>query len=196
MSWRNIDNDEKYKLIEMVKERSILWDSRLDEFKGADTLKMNAWDEVAKEFNICSNKAQRSFRILREHYRKHLANNNEDSWPYFEMMDFLRPIIKLRKKYSYSSSFETKTGKNVESFDDEEIPSSTMIEIPVHAELSDNEHTSRNGAVLKRKISREQSLHNQELHEKFSSVVAAKLNTLQEGEADTKMKKIFNVLFE
>uniref|UniRef100_T1GZJ8 MADF domain-containing protein n=1 Tax=Megaselia scalaris TaxID=36166 RepID=T1GZJ8_MEGSC len=146
MSWRNIDNDEKYKLIEMVKERSILWDSRLDEFKGADTLKMNAWDEVAKEFNICSNKAQRSFRILREHYRKHLANNNEDSWPYFEMMDFLRPIIKLRKKYSYSSSFETKTGKNVESFDDEEIPSSTMIEIPVHAELSDNEHTSRNGA--------------------------------------------------
>lgn len=102
-------NHEKYRLIEMVHKRPILWDSSLPNFKGAEQEKSAAWAEVSGEFNLTPQRAERSFKSLRESYRRELATQKQlgdafkPKWEYFGAMDFLRTVIRERKA---NSSFD------------------------------------------------------------------------------------------
>lgn len=102
-------NQEKYRLIEMVHKRPILWDSSLPNFKGAEQEKSAAWTEISAEFNLTPQRAERSFKSLRESYRRELATQKQlgdafkPKWEYFGAMDFLRSVIRERKA---NSSFD------------------------------------------------------------------------------------------
>lgn len=102
-------NQEKYRLIEMVHKRPILWDSSLPNFKGAEQEKSAAWTEISAEFDLTPQRAERSFKSLRESYRRELATQKQlgdafkPKWEYFGAMDFLRSVIRERKA---NSSFD------------------------------------------------------------------------------------------
>lgn len=158
-------NMEKYKLIEMVHKRPILWDSSLPNFKGAEQEKSAAWSEISKEFNLTPQRAERSFKSLRESYRRELATQKQlgdafkPKWEYFQAMDFLRSVIRERKAntsfdnrdYDMSHMDEfayyvqpqdvvtvtsTSHRRNSSSTASGENISTTMTEIPVKKEIT------------------------------------------------------------
>lgn len=94
---------DKLKLIQMVHDNPILWDSRLPNFKGAEEEKNCAWEHIGKEFNSPGRRVARAFKSLRESYRRELAhvklmgNGFKPKWSLFEAMDFLRDVIRERK---------------------------------------------------------------------------------------------------
>lgn len=94
---------DKLKLIQMVHDNPILWDSRLPNFKGAEEEKNRAWEMIGKEFNAPGRRVARAFKSLRESYRRELAhvklmgNNFKPKWSLYEAMDFLRDVIRERK---------------------------------------------------------------------------------------------------
>lgn len=94
---------DKLKLIQMVHDNPILWDSRLPNFKGAEEEKNRAWEMIGKEFNAPGRRVARAFKSLRESYRRELAHvklmgsNFKPKWSLYEAMDFLRDVIRERK---------------------------------------------------------------------------------------------------
>lgn len=94
---------DKLKLIQMVHDNPILWDSRLPNFKGAEEEKNRAWEQIGKEFNAPGRRVARAFKSLRESYRRELAhvklmgNNFKPKWSLYDAMDFLRDVIRERK---------------------------------------------------------------------------------------------------
>lgn len=125
-------NLEKYRLIEMVHKRPILWDSSLPNFKGAEQDKSAAWAEISKEFNLTPQRAERSFKSLRESYRRELATQKQlgdafkPKWEYFLAMDFLRSVIRERKA---NSSFDQR---------DYDMPLSQLDEFAYYVQHHDN----------------------------------------------------------
>lgn len=125
-------NQEKYRLIEMVHRRPILWDSSLPNFKGAEQEKSAAWAEVSQEFNLTPQRAERSFKSLRESYRRELATQKQlgdafkPKWEYFSAMDFLRTVIRERKA---NSSFDQR---------DYDLPLSHLDEFAYYVQPPDN----------------------------------------------------------
>ncbi|KAL5291404.1 Mes2.2 family protein [Megaselia abdita] len=123
-------NQEKYRLIEMVYKRPILWDSSLPNFKGAEQEKSAAWTEISHEFNLTPQRAERSFKSLRESYRRELATQKQlgdafkPKWEYFSAMDFLRSVIRERKANS--------------SFDQKDFEMSQMDEFAYYVQHQDN----------------------------------------------------------
>lgn len=222
---------DKLRLIKMVNERSILWDSRLSNFKGADREKLAAWSEIGKEFMEFPQKVERVFRRLRELYRKELIKqksfgNAKAKWEFFDAMSFLRPIIKERKSgiyrdlkipiedYAYYIGGVENRNRNVSC----EMAATTMTEIPVATKLvefeevqqnplkrqstssevhssSDHDHSSKRSFQEESSASFKIKDIQVDLHEKFGSLVTAKLNTFEENEAEDKMKKVLNILF-
>ncbi|XP_037933649.1 homeobox protein 2-like [Teleopsis dalmanni] len=94
---------DKLKLIQMVHDNPILWDSRLPNFKGAEEEKNRAWEQIGKHFNAPGRRVARAFKSLRESYRRELAhvkimgNGFKPKWSLYEAMDFLRDVIRERK---------------------------------------------------------------------------------------------------
>lgn len=94
---------DKLKLIKMVHDNPILWDSRLPNFKGAEEEKNFAWDQIGEEFNSTGRRVARAFKSLRESYRRELAHAKlmgdgfKPKWTLYESMDFLRDVIRERK---------------------------------------------------------------------------------------------------
>ncbi|CAD7006328.1 unnamed protein product [Ceratitis capitata] len=94
---------DKLRLIQMVHDNPILWDSRLPNFKGAEEEKNRAWEMIGKEFNAPGRRVARAFKSLRESYRRELAhvklmgNGFKPKWSLYEAMDFLRDVIRERK---------------------------------------------------------------------------------------------------
>ncbi|KAL7732156.1 hypothetical protein ACLKA6_010282 [Drosophila palustris] len=94
---------DKLKLIQMVHDNPILWDSRLPNFKGAEEEKNRAWEHIGREFNAPGRRVARAFKSLRESYRRELAhvklmgNGFKPKWSLYEAMDFLRDVIRERK---------------------------------------------------------------------------------------------------
>lgn len=123
-------NQEKYRLIEMVYKRPILWDSSLPNFKGAEQEKSAAWTEISAEFDLTPQRAERSFKSLRESYRRELATQKQlgdafkPKWEYFGAMDFLRSVIRERKANS--------------SFDQRDYDISQMDEFAYYVQHHDN----------------------------------------------------------
>ncbi|XP_030573172.1 uncharacterized protein LOC115771562 isoform X1 [Drosophila novamexicana] len=100
---------DKLKLIQMVHDNPILWDSRLPNFKGAEEEKNRAWEHIGREFNAPGRRVARAFKSLRESYRRELAhvklmgNGFKPKWSLYEAMDFLRDVIRERKGASHAS---------------------------------------------------------------------------------------------
>lgn len=98
----SITNAEKFRLIELVSQRPVLWNHTHPNFKkNENDEKFQAWFEVGKEMNIDQTKVEKYFKSLRESYRRELTNekltlNYESKWEFFDAMEFLRPMIKLR----------------------------------------------------------------------------------------------------
>ena len=94
---------DKLKLIQMVHDNPILWDSRLPNFKGAEEEKNSAWEQIGREFNAPGRRVARAFKSLRESYRRELAhvklmgNGFKPKWSLYDAMDFLRDVIRERK---------------------------------------------------------------------------------------------------
>lgn len=94
---------DKMRLIKMVHDHPILWDSRLPNFKGAEEDKNSAWDKIGKEFKSTGRRVARAFKSLRESYRRELAYAKvvgagfKSKWSLYESMDFLRDVIRERK---------------------------------------------------------------------------------------------------
>lgn len=94
---------DKLKLIQMVHDNPILWDSRLPNFKGAEEEKNRAWEMIGKKCNAPGKRVARAFKSLRESYRRELAhvklmgNGFKPKWSLYEAMDFLRDVIRERK---------------------------------------------------------------------------------------------------
>lgn len=95
--------DDKLKLIKMVHNNPILWDSRLPNFKGADEEKSRAWQSIGNEFGVPGRRVARAFKSLRESYRRELAlvktmgEGFQPKWTLYTAMDFLRDVIRERK---------------------------------------------------------------------------------------------------
>ncbi|EDW79214.2 uncharacterized protein Dwil_GK12966 [Drosophila willistoni] len=100
---------DKLKLIQMVHDNPILWDSRLPNFKGAEEEKNRAWEYIGREFNAPGRRVARAFKSLRESYRRELAHVKlmgtgfKPKWSLYEAMDFLRDVIRERKGASHAS---------------------------------------------------------------------------------------------
>ncbi|EDX11541.1 GD15063 [Drosophila simulans] len=100
---------DKLKLIQMVHDNPILWDSRLPNFKGAEKKKNRAWEHIGREFNAPGRRVARAFKSLRESYRRELAhvklmgNGFKPKWSLYEAMDFLRDVIRERKGASHAT---------------------------------------------------------------------------------------------
>ncbi|SPP87388.1 uncharacterized protein LOC117589091 [Drosophila guanche] len=100
---------DKLKLIQMVHDNPILWDSRLPNFKGAEEEKNRAWEHIGREFNAPGRRVARAFKSLRESYRRELAhvkmmgNGFKPKWSLYEAMDFLRDVIRERKGASHAT---------------------------------------------------------------------------------------------
>ncbi|XP_055856442.1 uncharacterized protein LOC129919549 isoform X2 [Episyrphus balteatus] len=94
---------DKLKLIKMVNDHRILWDSRLPNFKGAEEEKTHAWQLIGNEFGVPGRRVARAFKSLRESYRRELAlvktmgEGFQSKWGLFVAMDFLREVIRERK---------------------------------------------------------------------------------------------------
>uniref|UniRef100_A0A1B0GD25 MADF domain-containing protein n=1 Tax=Glossina morsitans morsitans TaxID=37546 RepID=A0A1B0GD25_GLOMM len=99
---------DKLKLIQMVHDNPILWDSRLPNFKGAEEEKNRAWEMIGKKCNAPGKRVARAFKSLRESYRRELAhvklmgNGFKPKWSLYEAMDFLRDVIRERKGGSHA----------------------------------------------------------------------------------------------
>ncbi|XP_030385525.1 uncharacterized protein LOC115632487 [Scaptodrosophila lebanonensis] len=112
---------DKLKLIQMVHDNPILWDSRLPNFKGAEEEKNRAWEHIGREFNAPGRRVARAFKSLRESYRRELAhvkimgNGFKPKWSLYEAMDFLRDVIRERKGGSHASDSLT-TGLTLSAF--------------------------------------------------------------------------------
>lgn len=97
---------DKLKLIKMVHDNRILWDSRLPNFKGAEEEKTHAWQLIGTEFGVPGRRVARAFKSLRESYRRELALVKtmgvgfQSKWGLFTAMDFLREVIRERKSTS------------------------------------------------------------------------------------------------
>ncbi|XP_075161390.1 mesoderm-expressed 2 [Haematobia irritans] len=110
---------DKLKLIQMVHDNPILWDSRLPNFKGAEEEKNRAWEMIGKEFNAPGRRVARAFKSLRESYRRELAhvklmgNNFKPKWSLYEAMDFLRDVIRERKGGSHAIEHSGPLGLNL-----------------------------------------------------------------------------------
>ncbi|XP_061393566.1 probable serine/threonine-protein kinase ndrD [Musca vetustissima] len=110
---------DKLKLIQMVHDNPILWDSRLPNFKGAEEEKNRAWEMIGKEFNAPGRRVARAFKSLRESYRRELAhvklmgNNFKPKWSLYEAMDFLRDVIRERKGGSHALEHSGPLGLNL-----------------------------------------------------------------------------------
>ncbi|XP_055902881.1 uncharacterized protein LOC129939041 isoform X2 [Eupeodes corollae] len=97
---------DKLKLIKMVNDNRILWDSRLPNFKGAEEEKTHAWQMIGNEFGVPGRRVARAFKSLRESYRRELAlvktmgEGFQSKWGLFAAMDFLREVIRERKSTS------------------------------------------------------------------------------------------------
>ncbi|KAH8270521.1 hypothetical protein KR018_011202 [Drosophila ironensis] len=100
---------DKLKLIQMVHDNPILWDSRLPNFKGAEEEKNRAWEYIGREFNAPGRRVARAFKSLRESYRRELAHVKlmgsgfKPKWSLYEAMDFLRDVIRERKGASHAT---------------------------------------------------------------------------------------------
>ncbi|EDW95577.2 LOW QUALITY PROTEIN: uncharacterized protein Dyak_GE22651 [Drosophila yakuba] len=100
---------DKLKLIQMVHDNPILWDSRLPNFKGAEEEKNRAWEHIGREFNAPGRRVARAFKSLRESYRRELAhvklmgNGFKPKWSLYEAMDFLRDVIRERKGATHAT---------------------------------------------------------------------------------------------
>ncbi|KAH8258874.1 hypothetical protein KR038_011494 [Drosophila bunnanda] len=100
---------DKLKLIQMVHDNPILWDSRLPNFKGAEEEKSRAWEHIGREFNAPGRRVARAFKSLRESYRRELAhvklmgNGFKPKWSLYEAMDFLRDVIRERKGAAHAT---------------------------------------------------------------------------------------------
>ncbi|XP_017093267.2 uncharacterized protein Mes2 [Drosophila bipectinata] len=104
---------DKLKLIQMVHDNPILWDSRLPNFKGAEKEKNRAWEHIGREFNAPGRRVARAFKSLRESYRRELAhvklmgNGFKPKWSLYEAMDFLRDVIRERKGASHATDLSS-----------------------------------------------------------------------------------------
>ncbi|XP_014091602.2 uncharacterized protein Mes2 isoform X2 [Bactrocera oleae] len=112
---------DKLRLIQMVHDNPILWDSRLPNFKGAEEEKNRAWEMIGKEFNAPGRRVARAFKSLRESYRRELAhvklmgNGFKPKWSLYEAMDFLRDVIRERKGGSHAAE-QAAIGLNLSAF--------------------------------------------------------------------------------
>lgn len=219
-----LDNSEKARLIEMVQENSILWDSRLSTFKGADNQKLAGWTDIGKEFELSPQKAERSFNRLREIFRKELMKHRRlgdafhSDWEFYDAISFLRPIIKERKSglqrdlkipiedYAYYIGHDHGNRRNSSAA--ELVTPMPMTEIPVETEITPNQFfdfetiPKLETKPLKRGCSSEgesssscSKMSRSDLHEKFGNLVTSKLNTLDDVEAENQMKNIVQLLF-
>ncbi|XP_067647880.1 uncharacterized protein Mes2 isoform X3 [Eurosta solidaginis] len=112
---------DKLRLIQMVHDNPILWDSRLPNFKGAEEEKNRAWEMIGKEFNAPGRRVARAFKSLRESYRRELAhvklmgNGFKPKWSLYDAMDFLRDVIRERKGGSHAAE-QAAIGLNLSAF--------------------------------------------------------------------------------
>lgn len=220
----NLENIDKFRFIQLVRSISILWDSSLPNFKGADSEKLAGWTDIGKEFDFLPQKAERSFRRLRELYRKELVKERsygddfKSQWEFFDCMDFLRPVIKERKSglyrdlkiptddYAYYIGLEH--GNRKSSTVCSELVTTTMTEIPIEGDLNVKEIETKpkiKHRPFKRSFSSEacessssasfSKIPRSDLYEKFGNLVASKLSTLDDAGADDQMKDILKILF-
>lgn len=208
-------DEDKLRLIKLVHKNSVLWDSRLATFKGADSKKLTGWTNIGKELKIHSKKAERCFKRLREVYRKELAKHKrfgdgfKSNWQFYDEISFLRPIIKERKSGLYKDVEIPVSGYacynyGVDKREDGNRSSPTcsrgMVEIPFETEAMVDDANERK--PLKHRFTsaekssggcRESRL---DLHEMFGNLVTSKLNTLSNIEADKQMKMISQLIFD
>lgn len=199
-----LNDEDRFRLIKMVQEKSILWDSRLSIFKGADGLKLAGWTQIGKELKLHPQKAERCFKRCREMFRKELAKHKrfgdgfKSKWEFYDAMSFLRPIIKERKSALYRDDMMPLKDYNYkEEKGDDQISSTAytgMVEIPVKTEvIESNLLKLRSNPEEESPVGRKSRL---DLHEKFGNFVTSKLNTLGDFEADKQMKIISQLMFD
>ncbi|KAL5276666.1 Mes2 family protein [Megaselia abdita] len=217
-SRNNTENIDKFRLINLVYNNSILWDSRLPNFKRAGEAKLAGWTEIGEKFKIPPQSAERCFKRLRETFRKELIKQKKcgdsfrSSWEFFDAIYFLRPIIKERKSGLYRDlkipvedyAFyigQDHGNRNSSANDPSEMVNTTMTEIPIEIEITEIDAKPKlANQPLKRCSSLEGSSScykdsRSDLHEKFGNLITSKLNTLDDIEADTQMNNIIKLLF-
>ncbi|KAL5286220.1 Mes2.2 family protein [Megaselia abdita] len=103
---KDLSNAQKYKIIEMVRFRPVLWNTNLPDFfhKVTEEKKKAAWDEIGRHLNLLPAKITHFFRSYRSYYRRQLLIQKragfdfEPKWEYFKAFDFLKPVMKFVEK--------------------------------------------------------------------------------------------------
>ncbi|XP_018370121.1 PREDICTED: uncharacterized protein LOC108765773, partial [Trachymyrmex cornetzi] len=113
-------------LINEVFRRPPLWNSSLPyENRGPATIKF-LWSEIDEKLNLYPGTACSKWRNLRDTYVRKLSEQNKYvpsgsaaeakpkpvSWPYFELMGFLRSTVTRRKTFSNIKPLIPSTNKN------------------------------------------------------------------------------------
>ncbi|KAI8125442.1 hypothetical protein FF38_14397 [Lucilia cuprina] len=94
-------DDEK--LIFLVQEKNEIWNKYNPLYKSIDR-KKEAWIEIAHEMESTEEETIRRWTSLRDRFTREIKKREQSSesdtnihvWPYFEMMEFLRPHIASR----------------------------------------------------------------------------------------------------
>lgn len=157
---------DKLKLIKMVNDHRILWDSRLPNFKGAEEEKSHAWQIIGNEFGVPGRRVARAFKSLRESYRRELAlvktmgEGFQSKWGLFAAMDFLREVIRERKSTTvHEHSINTSNNnKSTNSYDNNNTSSKSLnrssvsmsddYSFFVKTEPADHEHDNHISSTL------------------------------------------------
>lgn len=102
-----MDNAQKFKLLELIRQRPILWDSSLPNFHRNDE-RTRCWQEISQELKLPQTKLNSSFHQMKRYYRKQLQSfmidGTQPKWEYFGAMDFLRPVTKFKNINEATSS--------------------------------------------------------------------------------------------
>ncbi|XP_011258602.2 uncharacterized protein LOC105252749 isoform X1 [Camponotus floridanus] len=130
-------------LINEVFKRTPLWDSTLPYEKRGPSRTKLLWSAIDKKLNLRPGTANVKWRNLRDTYVRKLSEQKKYipsgsaaeakpkvSWPYFELLGFLRPTVMRRKTFSNISppaSFSTNSDKRYIEQQLEKLNSNTSL---------------------------------------------------------------------
>ncbi|XP_059217009.1 uncharacterized protein LOC131994299 [Stomoxys calcitrans] len=211
MSYRSLDKDQRYQLIELVKARPVLYDKSHILYRSVKE-KEYRWREIAKISNASVLACKKAWKTLRDQYQRYvkMPKSKQKKYKYIKELSFLGDFKRTQgKDYSdfsdtdYSDDFDllTTTSRTERNFtnskSDAELEDHTMSQFTDNEEeLTDVKDDRKSlGNIAAQVLSTFNNMVNQrfELHEDendmFLRMLAKKMkclpdivkNRLQEG---------------
>ncbi|XP_059216802.1 uncharacterized protein LOC106086716 [Stomoxys calcitrans] len=106
MSYESLSEDQRYQLIQLVKERPVIYDKQNDKYKNAAEKEI-AWQEVANRCNAQVTACKVAWKTMRDQYQRNMKLPQEQ-----------RKNYRYLSKLSFLSEFSKGADTSSTSFDD------------------------------------------------------------------------------